>query len=407
MRPTWTPRPQELLSSHLGLFAAPTSGSSTASGVQLGRDLLGGSFHFDPFSAYAAGRVTNPNMVIFGQLGRGKSTLVKTLLLRAVAKGSQAVVLDPKGEYGAFADALNVRPIALRPGGSITLNPLVGGEGVEAIRRDVALLTTLLEHGLSRDLSPAERFALLGARRQVSELREPTLRHVVNALFQPTTHTASLVHTTVAELASDGRELALELLRLIDGEFAGMFNGKTTPSISTEGPVVVLDLSSVWGSPALPLVVACVLSWLDTTAAEAKPRYLVLDEAWAVLREESVARWLQGSWKLARSTATANVLVLHRLSDVEAVANQGTRTVALAAGLIADSGTSVCFQLDPSDAEDAAAVLGLSSTATQLVGRLGRGVALWKVGGRQHLVAHEVREDELPIIDSDLAMRKC
>lgn len=406
MRPTWTPRPQELLSSHLGLFAAPTSGSSEASGVELGRDLLGGTFHFDPFSAYATGRVTNPNMVIFGQLGRGKSTLVKTLLLRAVATGSQAVVLDPKGEYGPFAQALNVSPIALKPGGTVTLNPLVGGTSTEAIRRDVALLTTLLEHGLGRDLNPAERFALLGARQQVSERQEPTLRHVVDALFQPTAHTANLVHATVSELAHDGRELALELLRLIDGEFAGMFNGRTTPGISTEGSVVVVDLSSVWGSSALPLVVACVLSWLNASSVEQRPRYLVLDEAWAVLREESVARWLQGSWKLARSTATANVLVLHRLSDVEAVANQGTRTVALAAGLIADSGTSVCFQLDPSDAEDAAAILGLTSTAAQLVGQLGRGVALWKVGGRQHLVAHEVREDELPIIDSDRAMRQ-
>jgi hypothetical protein len=264
----------------------------------------------------------------------------------------------------------------------------------------------LLEHGLGRDLNPAERFALLGARQQVSERQEPTLRHVVDALFQPTAHTANLVHATVSELAHDGRELALELLRLIDGEFAGMFNGRTTPGISTEGSVVVVDLSSVWGSSALPLVVACVLSWLNASSAEQRPRYLVLDEAWAVLREESVARWLQGSWKLARSTATANVLVLHRLSDVEAVANQGTRTVALAAGLIADSGTSVCFQLDPSDAEDAAAILGLTSTAAQLVGQLGRGVALWKVGGRQHLVAHEVREDELPIIDSDRAMRQ-
>ncbi|MEI7479249.1 MAG: ATP-binding protein, partial [Actinomycetes bacterium] len=309
MRPTWTPRPQELLSSHLGLFAAPTSGSSEASGVELGRDLLGGTFHFDPFSAYATGRVTNPNMVIFGQLGRGKSTLVKTLLLRAVATGSQAIVLDPKGEYGPFAQALNVSPIALKPGGTVTLNPLVGGTSTEAIRRDVALLTTLLEHGLGRDLNPAERFALLGARQQVSERQEPTLRHVVDALFQPTAHTANLVHATVSELAHDGRELALELLRLIDGEFAGMFNGRTTPGISTEGSVVVVDLSSVWGSSALPLVVACVLSWLNASAAEQRPRYLVLDEAWAVLREESVARWLQGSWKLARSTATANVLV--------------------------------------------------------------------------------------------------
>jgi type IV secretory pathway VirB4 component len=406
MRPKWTPRPHEWLSSHLGLFAAPTSGSSVPCGIVLGRDLLGGEFSFDPFTAYSAGRVTNPNMVVFGQLGRGKSTLVKTLLLRAVAAGSQAVVLDPKGEYGPFAEALKATRIALKPGGAITLNPLVGGPSAEAVRRDVALLSTLLEHGLGRMLQPAERFALLAARQQLSDLDEPTLNDMVTALFQPTDAAARLVHTIVAELAADGRVLALELLRLIDGEFAGMFNGATTKGITTTGPVVVLDLSSVWGSDALPLVVACALSWLNARSDYLRPRYLVLDEAWAVLRDPFVARWLQGSWKLARSTATANVLVLHRISDVDSVASHGEQSVALAAGLIADSGTSVCFQLDPTDAADAAATLGLSETATQLVGRLGRGVALWKVGGRQHLVAHEVRSDELAVIDSDQAMRQ-
>ncbi len=406
MKPAWTPRPHEWLTRHLGLFCCPTSGTSTTSGIVLGSDLLGGDFSFDPFSAYADGRVTNPNMVIFGQLGRGKSTLVKTLLLRAVAQGCQAVVLDPKGEYGSFAQALRVVPISLKPGGDITLNPLAGGAEVGAVRRDVALLSTVLEHGLGRSLQPVERYALLAARQQLSGHDQPILRDMVDALFCPQLLAAEAIHTTTEALAGEGRVLALELLRLIDGEFAGMFNGRTTPGLSTSGAVVVLDLSSVWGSDALPLVVACALSWLNATSRTGRLRYLVLDEAWAVLRDVSVARWLQGSWKLARSTATANVLVLHRLSDVDAVANHGDQSIALASGLIADSGTSVCFQLDPSDAADAAEVLGLSATTAHLVGQLGRGVALWKVGGRQHLVAHEVRPEEFDVIDSDHAMRQ-
>ena len=44
-------------------------------GVVIGDDLLGGAFVFDPFELYAAGVVSNPNMVVFGQIGRGKSCL--------------------------------------------------------------------------------------------------------------------------------------------------------------------------------------------------------------------------------------------------------------------------------------------------------------------------------------------
>ncbi len=42
-------------------------------GVLIGRDVLGGSFVYDPFALYRHGVVTNPNMVVIGQIGRGKS----------------------------------------------------------------------------------------------------------------------------------------------------------------------------------------------------------------------------------------------------------------------------------------------------------------------------------------------
>ncbi len=42
-------------------------------GVFVGRDVLGGSFVYDPFALYRHGVVTNPNMVVIGQIGRGKS----------------------------------------------------------------------------------------------------------------------------------------------------------------------------------------------------------------------------------------------------------------------------------------------------------------------------------------------
>jgi hypothetical protein len=56
-------------------------------GVVIGDDLLGGSFVLDPFELYAQGVVSNPNMVVFGQIGRGKSAFVKTFLWRQAVFG--------------------------------------------------------------------------------------------------------------------------------------------------------------------------------------------------------------------------------------------------------------------------------------------------------------------------------
>ena len=88
---------------------------------------MGGSFVFDPFELYAQGVVSNPNMVVFGQIGRGKSAFVKTFLWRQAVFGRKAWVVDPKGEYSDLAAAWGVRPVALRPGGAIRLNPLDPG----------------------------------------------------------------------------------------------------------------------------------------------------------------------------------------------------------------------------------------------------------------------------------------
>src|SRR6202034_3020199 len=117
-------------------------------GVVIGDDLLGGSFVFDPFELYAAGIVSNPNMVVFGQIGRGKSAFVKSFLWREAVFGRRAWVVDPKGEYGDLAEAWGVRPAALQPGATIRPKPLDAGPDHELMdgpgstaRRQMELLS--------------------------------------------------------------------------------------------------------------------------------------------------------------------------------------------------------------------------------------------------------------------------
>ena len=95
-----------------------------ADGTYIGRDLFGGSFCFDPFELYAAGALTNPNILVTGAVGSGKSALVKTLLYRQAEFGRTAWVADPKGEYTALAHAIGAPVIRLAPGGPARLNPL-------------------------------------------------------------------------------------------------------------------------------------------------------------------------------------------------------------------------------------------------------------------------------------------
>ena len=93
-------------------------------GAFIGRDAAGGAFCFDPWVLYADGVLDDPNAIVIGKLGQGKSALVKTFLWRMLVFGRRAFVLDVKREYGPLCRAVGVTPIALVPGGGVRLNPL-------------------------------------------------------------------------------------------------------------------------------------------------------------------------------------------------------------------------------------------------------------------------------------------
>ncbi len=131
---------------------------------------------------------------------------------------------------------------------------------------------------------------------------------------------------------------------------------------------------------------------------------VVVDEAWAILANLGVARWLQSSWKLSRARGVSNVAVLHRLSDLDTTGAAGSEQVGLARGLLADSETRVVYAQPPGEVERAAPLLGLSSTEAEIVPHLRRGVALWKVGTRSFLVQHRLSPLEGDIVDTDARM---
>jgi hypothetical protein len=214
------------------------------------------------------------------------------------------------------------------------------------------------------------------------------------------------VHTDVGGLASDGREVALELRRMVDGDLAGMFDGPTSAGIDLDGPLVVLDLSALYASPALGILMTCATAWLQSTLAgqDGRRRLVVVDEAWAILSNLAIAKWLQACFKLSRAFGVSNVAVLHRFSDLRAVGAEGSEQQRLAEGLIGDSETRVVFGQPPSEVESAAHLLGLTSTEAELLPQLPRGVALWKVGRHSFLVEHRLGRPETSIVDTDRAM---
>jgi type IV secretory pathway VirB4 component len=379
-------------------------------GVYVGRDLYGGSFTFDPFVLYEQRVSTNPNMLVIGEVGSGKSSLVKSYLYRQKLFGRRCWIADPKGEYGPFAEAVGGRSIRLEPGGIVRLNPIGDARDPHS---QLALLRAVTSAALRRLPAPEEDAALREALRVVNARSgEPTLPDVVGLLLRPTDAMASALATSPRRLAGGCRDAGLALQRLCEGDLRGMFDGPTSLGVDFGAEAVVLDLSAFHDSSALGLLMTCAAAWqrsivselhqaADQTGRPAPKVINVFDEAWRALSVLGVGEWLQDSFKKARSYGVQNVVVMHRLSDLSAVGSAGSREVAIAEGLLHDAQIRVIYRQVEDEVPRTRELLGLTSLEASLLPTLATGVALWKVGTRSFLVQHRISDIEADIVDTD------
>jgi hypothetical protein len=412
------PRPHRATTAVLA-FAYPflAEAGLGSAGVLIGRDTYsGGSFVYDPWMLYRDGVLTNPNLLLAGVIGTGKSTLAKSLVTRSLAFGRRVYVPgDPKGEWTPVTAAVGGHTIRLGPGLANRLNPLDDAPrppdtDVQAWRRQVwqrrrDLLGSLTESVLGRLLQPVEHTALDAALTATCAANAvPTLPQVVEALLEPP---ADAPASSREQLRHDGRPAAHALRRLVHGDLAGLFDGPSTTVFDARSPMISLDLSAVTGSDALlSLVMTCASAWMEAALLDPTGgrRWIVYDEAWRIMRQPALLRRMQAQWKLSRAYGIANLMIVHRLSDLDAVGALGSEARALAAGLLADCSTRVIYRQEPDQLGATANQLGLTGTEKAILPDLGIGEGLWRIRDRAFRVQHQLTTAEYHLFDTTSRM---
>jgi type IV secretory pathway VirB4 component len=379
-------------------------------GVFIGRDSSGGAFCYDPWALYGDGVLDDPNVIVLGKLGQGKSALVKTLLWRMLLFGRRAFVLDVKREYGPLCDAVGVKSISLAPGAGVRLNPLASRPEEHA---QLELLRAVTVTALGAPLTQVEAAALREALRTVRTrgVGDPTLPEIATLMFAPVAVMAERLRTTTERLAVDSRRAALALQDLCEGPLQGLFDGPTTPGLDLDSKLVVLDLHAVRDSPAVGILMACATAWMSALLARmadrpARERLInVADESWKIIQHAGLGEWFQSNFKLARQFGVMNLVVLHKLADLQAAGDAGSRAARIAEGLVADASTRVVYHQDESQVPLTRTLLGLSEAEAGLLSMLSAGQALWRVGSRSFVVQHYRSRLEGDLSDTDTGMR--
>ncbi len=392
------------------IYPFMTAGGLGGRGVFIGRDSSGGAFCYDPWVLYGDGALDDPNAIVLGKLGQGKSSLVKTLLWRMMLFGRRAFVLDIKREYGPLCEAVGVKPISLIPGGGVRLNPLASRPEEHA---QLELLRAVAATAIGGPVSQIEAAALREALHAVraSGIDEPTLPDIAAVLFAPLTEMTERLRTTPERLVTDARRAALALQDLCEGPLRGMFDGPTTPGLDLDAKLLVLDLHAVRDSPAVGILMACATAWMSALLARMAERpgrerlINVSDESWKIVQHPGLGEWFQSNFKLARQFGVMNLVVLHKLADLQTVGDAGSRAARIAEGLIADASTRIIYHQDESQVPLTRSLLGLSESEAQLISILGAGQALWRVGSRSFVVQHYRSRLEAELTDTDTGMQ--
>ncbi len=375
----------------------------------MGQDLYsGGSFVYDPWVLYERGIITAPNIVLAGIVGAGKSSLAKSLYTRSIAFGRRVYIPgDPKGEHSAIAELVGGKAIVLGHGLRTRLNPLdeghrAGGMSdaewsqlVAARRRD--LIGALTETVLNRPLDAVEHTAVdVALRSAVASSPVPILPMVVERLLTPDAGEDS-------RLIEDGRVAGHALRRLVSGDLMGLFDGPSTVAFDPSLPMVSLDLSRIAENAALmSVLMTCSSAWMESALMDPDggQRWVVYDEAWRLMQHPALLRRMDAQWRLSRHYGIANLLVFHKLSDLDNVGDQGSAMRALASSLLANAETRIIYRQESDQLGPTAQALGLTGTEQALLPTLGVGQGLWRIKERSFLAQHQLTPTEFSMFDT-------
>ncbi|KOX19254.1 conjugal transfer protein TraC [Saccharothrix sp. NRRL B-16348] len=303
---------------------APDPASVAApSGVLYGYNIGSqGLVHWDRFGE----AMHNHNSVILGRSGAGKSYLVKLELLRNLYRGIEIAVVDPEDEYARLAAAVGGTYVHLGAHG-VRLNPFdlpihTRADGRRTAPKDALLRRSLFLHTVIAVLAGGEPAA--AGRAALDRAIAATYQSVgITADARTWTRPSPTLRVLRDQLTDAGQagdpaaaELAARLHPYVEGAFKQLFDGPS--SVNPEGHLVVFSLrdlpDEVKGIGTL-LTLDAVWRRVSNPAIR-RPRLVVVDEAWLLMKEPSGAEFLFRMAKASRKHWAGLTVATQDTADV-------------------------------------------------------------------------------------------
>ncbi|HEX7896737.1 MAG TPA: TraC family protein [Planctomycetota bacterium] len=259
-----------------------------------------------------------PHGIIAGVSGSGKSVLANAVILSAARRGARVFVLDRGNSYRKLCDTLGGTYVAFDPRAPRSINPC----------------GTLLDEEKKIFLSDiVSEMGSQGQRELTVKERSLVARAVVRA-FDRAGGREVLVGDIRRALAEDVEREARDLAVCLevfcgDGPYAGFFDRPAEPE--GDGCLTVYELGEIAKRRDVASVLLMALIHRITEYARdhlARQKYLIVDEAWTLLRSATTAGFLEDVLRTHRKLQSAAVMVTQQISDFEGRTGEAIRANA-------------------------------------------------------------------------------
>ncbi len=262
-------------------------------------------------------KLRNQNGIVLGGSGGGKSYAIKVYILRALLNGIKINIIDPQGEYDDLVKTLKGQIVEISKDSDTIINPLdlLGhdyGEKVlslmDLFRIIMGELTIVQKNILDRVIHKTYRLKGITANDPTSWRNEPPLMDDLVHVLQEEKELASRLERVTYE--------ALETrLRMYSGTGSLSFFNRHT-SLDLENRLVSFNIKSMPGI-AKPVMMFLILDYIVKQMQRDRERkFLVVDEAWSLLRHGEHAEYLFELIKTARKYGLGLIIITQEVNDL-------------------------------------------------------------------------------------------
>ena len=326
-----------------------------------------------------------PHTIVAGMSRSGKSFLVNHLIQQVLPLGASVCILDRWASYDTTSEVYKGEYVVIDLDRPLCFNPFAGDLGQEHKTFLGALIDQMASGVSGKDsvgFEQAQKAVCSTALQAFSEWHqenrpgeEPLFRDFYNLLRNPPFEDEGI-----------GRGIALRLAQYTGkGEYAGFIDGKNELEMTNN--LAVFELAGLDKAKDLQSVLLLCLMYrlmqhITNPEARQQRKYLILDEAWALLKQESAAAFLEEAARALARFRCCAMFMTQQVSDFDSPAAQAVKN---------NASNYVLLQQNPEQVGIMSEIFDLTDQETRLVRKVHRrdtwGEAfLWQPDGKGGII---------------------